>query len=96
LQARAADAGAHLHFSDARVLDDLADYDVIVAADGANSQTRAAIGDDTLGVTYDIATAKFIWFATDAVFDGLTFLHTYDDTLPGDVSGVFAAHAYPI
>ncbi|MFZ8376877.1 hypothetical protein ACO1LT_15265, partial [Staphylococcus aureus] len=43
LQARAADAGAHLHFSDARVLDDLADYDVIVAADGANSQTRAAI-----------------------------------------------------
>lgn len=96
LQARATDAGAHLHFSDARGLDDLADYDVIVAADGANSQTRAAIGDDTLGVTYDIATAKFIWFATDAVFDGLTFLHTHDDGLPGQVSGVFAAHAYPI
>lgn len=95
LQQRAADAGAHLHFSTPRRVDELGEYDVIVAADGANSQTRTAIGDDSLGVTYETAAAKFIWFATDAAFEGLTFLHTHVDGLPG-VAGVFAAHAYPI
>ncbi|MDF2990347.1 MAG: 2-polyprenyl-6-methoxyphenol hydroxylase [Microbacterium sp.] len=96
LQQRAIEAGAHLHFSTPRRVDELSDYDVIVAADGANSPTRAAIGDGALGVTYDTAAAKFIWFATDAPFEGLTFLHTHVDDLPGDVPGVFAAHAYPI
>ncbi|MDQ1113577.1 2-polyprenyl-6-methoxyphenol hydroxylase-like FAD-dependent oxidoreductase [Microbacterium testaceum] len=96
LQQRAVAAGAHLHFSAPRCIDELGDYDVIVAADGANSQTRAAIGDDTLGVTYETAAAKFIWFATDAPFEGLTFLHTHAEGLPDDVAGVFAAHAYPI
>ena len=96
LQRRAAQAGAHLHFSTPRRVDELDDYDVIVAADGANSQTRAKIGDDTLGVTYETAAAKFIWFATDAPFEGLTFLHTQADGLPDAVPGVFAAHAYPI
>ncbi|WP_295822108.1 FAD-dependent monooxygenase [uncultured Microbacterium sp.] len=96
LQRRATEAGAHLHFSDPRRIDELGDYDVIVAADGANSQTRAAIGDDTLGVTYETAAAKFIWFATDQPFPGLTFLHTHVDGLPDAVPGVFAAHAYPI
>jgi len=96
LQRRATDAGAHLHFSTPRHVDDLGDYDVIVAADGANSATRAAIGDATLGVTYESAAAKFIWFATDAAFEGLTFLHTHAHGLPSDVAGVFAAHAYPI
>ncbi len=96
LQRRATEAGAHLHFSTPRRVDELGDYDVIVAADGANSQTRAAIGDDTLGVTYETAAAKFIWFATDQPFEGLTFLHTHADGLPDAVPGVFAAHAYPI
>jgi len=96
LQRRATEAGAHLHFSTPRRVDELGDYDVIVAADGANSRTRAAIGDDTLGVTYETAAAKFIWFATDQPFEGLTFLHTHADGLPDAVPGVFAAHAYPI
>lgn len=96
LQSRAVEAGAHLHFSTPRSADELDDYDVIVAADGANSLTRASIGDDTLGVTYEVAAAKFIWFATDAEFDGLTFLHTHAAGLPAEVAGVFAAHAYPI
>jgi len=96
LQRRAAEAGAHLHFSAPHRAEDLTDYDVVVAADGANSQTRAWIGDDTLGVTYDVAAAKFIWFATDAAFEGLTFLHTFVEGLPDGVPGVFAAHAYPI
>lgn len=96
LQRRAIDAGAHLHFSTPRSAADCGDYDVVVAADGANSQTRAALGDDALGVTYEVAAAKFIWFATDAVFEGLTFLHTHAEGLPADVPGVFAAHAYPI
>ena len=95
LQRGARDAGAHLHFRHPVELADLSDYDIVVAADGANSRTRQAVGDETLGATFEYASAKFIWFATDHSFDGLTFLHQHVDGL-GDVPGVFAAHAYPI
>lgn len=97
LQREAAAAGAALHFSVEAVPHDLRDYDVVVAADGANSRLRSHVGDDVLGVSYDIATAKFIWFATTYQFDGLTFVHAHDPRLEGaDVRGVFAAHTYPI
>lgn len=95
LQDGARDAGVQLHFETPVEAKDLSGYDVVVAADGANSRTRAFVGDDTLGVTYELATAKFIWFATPHRFDGLTFLHTHVPYLSG-VPGVFAAHAYPI
>ncbi|KAJ1681681.1 hypothetical protein LUZ63_023094 [Rhynchospora breviuscula] len=95
LQRGAREAGVRLNFHHAVELGDLGDYDIVVAADGANSRTRQAIGDDALGVTFEYATAKFIWFATDHSFEGLTFLHQHVDGL-GDVPGVFAAHAYPI
>ncbi|MDQ1130380.1 lycopene cyclase family protein [Microbacterium sp. SORGH_AS_0888] len=88
LQQGARDAGANLHFHHPIELADLGDYDIVVAADGANSRTRQAVGEDTLGVSFEYATAKFIWFATDHVFDGLTFLHQHVAGL-GDVPGVF-------
>ena len=53
---------------------DLAGYDLVVAADGANSRLRTACADD-LGPSVETATAKFIWFGTDYLFDGLTFVH---------------------
>ncbi len=95
LQQAAADAGVNLHFRHPVDLADLRGYDIVAAADGANSRTRQAIGEDVLGTSFDYATAKFIWFATDHSFDGLTFLHQHVEGL-GDVPGVFAAHAYPI
>ena len=42
------------------------------------------------GPRSDVATAKFIWFGTDYLFDGLTFVHERGP------HGVFAVHGYPI
>ena len=45
---------------------------------------------DDFGPTAEVASAKFIWFGTTYLFDGLTFVHQ------DGPHGVFAAHAYPI
>jgi 2-polyprenyl-6-methoxyphenol hydroxylase-like FAD-dependent oxidoreductase len=89
MQARARDVGAELRFSTEVALDELADYDLVVAADGAGSKIREQLDAD-LGVEVETATAKFIWFGTDYLFDGLTFVHERSP------DGVFAVHGYPI
>jgi 2-polyprenyl-6-methoxyphenol hydroxylase-like FAD-dependent oxidoreductase len=89
MQARAWEAGAELRFSTEASLDDLAGYDLVVAADGAGSTIRQQVEAD-LGTTVETATAKFIWFGTDYLFDGLTFVHERSP------DGVFAVHGYPI
>jgi salicyloyl-CoA 5-hydroxylase len=90
LRQRAAEVGVDLRFStevsDVRELDD---YDLIVAADGANSRFRSGL-EDVLVPRVDVATAKFIWFGTDYMFDGLTFVHEHGP------HGTFAVHGYPI
>lgn len=90
LQERAAQVGVDMRFGQvAPRLEDLGDFDLIVGADGANSQTREQLG-DALGHTAETATAKFIWFGTTHLFNGLTFIHRRSE------HGNFAAHAYPI
>ncbi|GAA0941245.1 FAD-dependent monooxygenase [Pseudonocardia zijingensis] len=89
MQARARDVGAELRFSTEVGLDDLAGYDLVVAADGTGSKIRERLEAD-LGVEVETATAKFIWFGTDYLFDGLTFVHERSP------DGVFAVHGYPI
>jgi salicyloyl-CoA 5-hydroxylase len=89
MQARARDVGARLHFSTEVDLDDLADYDLVVAADGTGSKIRRRL-EAALDAQVETATAKFIWFGTDHLFDGLTFVHERSP------DGVFAVHAYPI
>src|SRR6478735_7964608 len=74
MQARARDVGAELRFSTEVTLDELAGYDLVVAADGTGSTIREQVDAD-LGVEVETATAKFIWFGTDYLFDGLTFVH---------------------
>ena len=93
MQARARDAGAQLRFSTEVGLDDLSDYDLVVAADGTGSKIREQLdrhGYGDLGAEVETATAKFIWFGTDYLFDGLTFVHERSP------DGVFAVHGYPI
>lgn len=94
LQQRAAGAGAELRFSTTVTLDDLAGYDLVVAADGTGSRVRgqleASLGTGTPGTSVATASAKFIWFGTDYLFDGLTFVHERGP------DGVFAVHGYPI
>ncbi|RTL67215.1 MAG: 2-polyprenyl-6-methoxyphenol hydroxylase [Pseudonocardiaceae bacterium] len=89
LQARAREAGADLRFSTEVGLDDLSGYDLVVGADGAGSRIREALG-DSLDTEVETATAKFIWFGTNYLFDGLTFVHERSP------DGVFAVHGYPI
>jgi salicyloyl-CoA 5-hydroxylase len=94
LQERARDAGAELRFSTLVTLDDLAGYDLVVAADGSGSlirgQLEEALGTEVLDARVETATAKFIWFGTDYLFNGLTFMHERGP------DGVFAVHGYPI
>jgi 2-polyprenyl-6-methoxyphenol hydroxylase-like FAD-dependent oxidoreductase len=95
LQQRAAEAGVDLRFSaparpdDLLSADDGAGYDLIVSADGANSQMRARFA-EVFGPSVVTATAKFIWFGTTYPFSGLTFVHEQGP------HGVFAVHGYPI
>ncbi|TGN65137.1 2-polyprenyl-6-methoxyphenol hydroxylase [Nocardioides eburneiflavus] len=90
LQENAARAGVDLRFGRvAPPLDELSrDFDVVVGADGTNSVVREHLGE--VGHTVDTATAKFIWFGTTHLFDGLTFVHRASE------HGNFAVHGYPI
>ncbi len=91
LQQRALEAGVEIRFSMPAQPDDLleAGYDLVVAADGANSLMRARFP-EAFGPSVVTATAKFIWFGTTYRFDGLTFVHEQSP------HGVFAVHGYPI
>ncbi|WP_416981498.1 FAD-dependent monooxygenase [Streptomyces sp. T028] len=89
LQERARGMGADLRFETEADLADLDGYDLVVAADGTSSRIREALA-DRLEPAFDTATAKFIWFGTDYMFDGLTFVHERGP------HGVFAVHGYPI
>ena len=91
LHRRAEEVGVELRFSTEIPADpaQLADYDLIVAADGANSRFRDRFA-DVLVPQAEVATAKFIWFGTSYLFDGLTFVHEHGP------HGTFAVHGYPI
>ncbi len=90
LARRADELGADLRFR-TEVADPLAlagEYDVLVAADGANSTTRTALA-ETFGPSVDRRTSKYAWFATTRPFEQFTFL--FVDT----PHGMFWAHVYP-
>ena len=91
LQGRAAELGVDLRFStNVSDVEELArDYDLVVAADGANSALRERFSEQ-LHPQVETATAKFIWFGTTYMFDGLTFVHRKSE------HGNFAVHGYPI
>jgi len=92
MQQRAAGVGAELRFDTEVGLPELAGYDLVVAADGTGSTIRRqlATAGVELGESVRTAAAKFIWFGTDHLFDGLTFVHERGQ------HGVFAVHGYPI
>jgi anthraniloyl-CoA monooxygenase len=90
LQQRAAELGVTMHFRteapDPAKL--AADHDLVIAADGANSATRAAFAED-FGPEVDVRHCKYIWLSTDLVFDAFKF---YIVPTP---SGVMQVHGYP-
>jgi 2-polyprenyl-6-methoxyphenol hydroxylase-like FAD-dependent oxidoreductase len=90
LQERARAAGVRLCFQqEIRDPAELAGFDLVVICDGANSRFREMFAAD-FSPSASVASAKFIWFGTAHLFDGLTFIHAHGP------HGVFAAHAYPI
>ena len=91
LQRRAVEAGVDLRFSTEVEPEELlaSGYDLVVAADGANSRLRDRFA-DVFAPSAETATAKFIWLGTTYPFEGLTFVHE------GGPHGVFAVHGYPI
>jgi len=89
LHDRARELGAVLHF-DAEC--DPADprwreYDLIIAADGANSRFRDAHA-ESFGIDIDVRANKFVWLGTSKVFDAFTF--AFEQTEHGWIW----AHAY--
>jgi salicyloyl-CoA 5-hydroxylase len=91
LQRRAVEAGVDVRFSTEVEPEELlaAGFDLVVAADGANSRLRDRFA-DVFGPSAETATAKFIWLGTTYPFEGLTFVHERGP------HGVFAVHGYPI
>jgi anthraniloyl-CoA monooxygenase len=90
LQERCLELGVTLHFQaeapDARTL--CAGYDLVVAADGANSATRAAAA-EAFGPDIDVRRCRYMWLGTDLVFDAFKF---YIEQTP---YGVMQVHGYP-
>ncbi|WP_369182421.1 FAD-dependent monooxygenase [Streptomyces sp. Y1] len=65
-----------------------AEYDLVVAADGIHSPTRAAYA-DAFGPELDERHGRYIWLGTDRVFEAFTFIVEEFDF------GVLQVHAYP-
>ncbi|WP_344338178.1 FAD-dependent monooxygenase, partial [Kitasatospora putterlickiae] len=64
------------------------EYELVVAADGVNSATRAAYA-DAFRPELDERPGRYMWLATDRVFEAFTFIVERFDF------GVLQVHAYP-
>jgi anthraniloyl-CoA monooxygenase len=89
LQQRARELGVKLHFEHEASADlaDWAGYDLVIAADGANSRIRTRY-EEHFGVDIQVRRNKFFWFGTAKTFDAFTF--AFEETEAGWVW----AHAY--
>jgi anthraniloyl-CoA monooxygenase len=89
MQERARELGVVLHHSTpAPEPETLAEYDLIVAADGAQSSVRQLYAAE-FRPTVELGACKFIWLATDRVFDAFKFfIHETE-------FGIVQVHAYP-
>jgi anthraniloyl-CoA monooxygenase len=89
LQERARELGVTLHYEHEASPDlaDWAGYDLVIAADGANSRIRDRY-EPHLGVDIQVRRNKFFWFGTHEVFEAFTF--AFEKTEAGWVW----AHAY--
>jgi anthraniloyl-CoA monooxygenase len=90
LQRRCAELGVTVHFRteapDAAALS--RDYDLVVAADGANSVIRSGRA-TSFRPEFDVRDCRYIWLGTDLVFDSFKF---YIEQTP---HGVMQIHGYP-
>jgi len=85
LQQQAASVGVTPEFNRLLSSDDLKGYDLVVAADGANSAVRRA---HDFGTSITHCTNKFAWYGTTRRYDTLT------QTFVATEDGTFNAHHY--
>ncbi|MGH2914990.1 MAG: bifunctional salicylyl-CoA 5-hydroxylase/oxidoreductase [Solirubrobacteraceae bacterium] len=90
LQRRALSLGAEIRFEcEAPDVDQLgADFDLVVAADGAGSAIRAARSHD-FGPTLDPRSCRYMWMGVELAYDAFKFF------IAETPEGVLQAHAYP-
>ncbi|GEL16769.1 oxidoreductase [Pseudonocardia asaccharolytica] len=90
LAARCAEGGVDLRFRTTAppVASLRAQFDLVVAADGARSAIRAEHA-DVFGPDLDVRHARYMWLGTDKVFDAFTFL------VSEAPHGALVVHAYP-
>ncbi|WP_007516556.1 FAD-dependent monooxygenase [Pseudofrankia saprophytica] len=94
LARRAAELGVdvryHQYVADQDDLNAIAaEADLVVAADGANSQVRRLAGPDAFGTRIEVGANQYIWLGTDRRFEN--FMFAFERTEPGWVW----FHAYP-
>jgi 2-polyprenyl-6-methoxyphenol hydroxylase-like FAD-dependent oxidoreductase len=88
LQARAEGAGVNARYGTAiQSLDQLAGYDLVVAADGLNSLVRRGFEGD-FGFSVSYSSNKFAWYGTSKTFP------TLSQTFVATEYGTFNAHHY--
>jgi 2-polyprenyl-6-methoxyphenol hydroxylase-like FAD-dependent oxidoreductase len=88
LQARASATGVAVRYETAiRSVDQLAGYDLVVAADGLNSLVRRAF-EHEFGTTVSHSANKFAWYGTTKRFE------TLSQTFIATERGAFNAHHY--
>ncbi|MGF9663341.1 bifunctional salicylyl-CoA 5-hydroxylase/oxidoreductase [Arthrobacter crystallopoietes] len=90
LQRRCTELGVDLRFSTlAPPVEELEDgYDLVLAADGVNSQIRAKYA-ESFGPDLDPRPNKFMWLGTDQVFEAFKFF------VKETKHGVMQIHGYP-
>ena len=88
LQERCAELGVDLRFqTNVTDAEAFADADLVVAADGVNSETRQRY-QQFFQPTLSLRHNRYIWYGTPRLFHGLTL------TFRESPAGVFAAHSY--
>ncbi|MEM9597662.1 MAG: bifunctional salicylyl-CoA 5-hydroxylase/oxidoreductase [Acidobacteriota bacterium] len=89
LHRRCLDLGVDLRFEQGvESLDDLADADLILGADGVNSWVRGQLAEH-FRPELDWRACRFTWLGTDRPMDAFTFLFEPTE------HGLFQVHAYP-
>jgi len=89
MQQRARELGVVVHHdAEAPKLDELAGYDLIVGADGVNSDVRTQRA-NVFRPTVEDGTCKFIWLAVDEAYDAFKFF------ILDTPHGIVQVHGYP-
>jgi len=89
LQNRCFELGIHLKFScEINDLDELGDYDLLIAADGLNSIVRKQY-ESIFKPSLEYGKARYIWLGANKVLDAFTFIFRENE------HGLFQVHSYP-